>query len=227
MGRARLQELPEVLDHRPAVLPMTQLMVPESLHEDPLLLEITVAPTVSFLAIRMSVAGTVEFDGQPGFDAEKVEVVRAEGFLATELIAGKTPITEDAPQATFGPSGVPSQLPGLPAGGHGEAKYLTTASATSRKIWKSLNFLREPTLTPALSRRTGEGDRIGVWGWGERWRSGGRLEVRGVARWLGTSGHERRFAPTRGGGSLPRRKGEGQGEGGKGGGEVSQSHTTC
>jgi hypothetical protein len=90
MRSAFLQELPQVLNHIFPVLPMGELMVPDTFDQNVARRQERVSCEVSLLLFRMPVAEAVEFNRELGFETKEVEIVRPLAMLATKLVSGQS-----------------------------------------------------------------------------------------------------------------------------------------
>ncbi len=69
------------------------------------------------LLLRLGMAAAVDFDGELVGGAVEVEDVRADGVLASELVASQAPVAERSPEEMLGVGGSLAKLSGSLGGG--------------------------------------------------------------------------------------------------------------
>jgi hypothetical protein len=96
----------------------TQPRVPETQFLDPKGLEELGSFCIGGLSNRMAMLESVELNRQPGLLAEEVQNVFSGGMLASELVAGETPVPQPTPNEFLRPSGFLAERAGEVGAGH-------------------------------------------------------------------------------------------------------------
>jgi len=110
MWCAFLQGLPDFITHH-LLLP-SQPCIPKPKDFYTVLLQITITLPVFLHLIRKAMLRTIEFDVQPGFQAEEIQYNWAVWMLPPKFVLGKTAVTQPAPEQFFRPSVVLPQITG-------------------------------------------------------------------------------------------------------------------
>jgi hypothetical protein len=128
-------------------VPKTQFLDPESLEE-------LGSFCIIGLSNRMAMLESVELNRQPGLLAEEVQNVCSGGMLASELVAGETPVPQPTPKEFLGPSGFLAERAGEAGVGHrGEP---TPAERNRKNGLHEIQFRSPVPVSKVRSPRNGE-----------------------------------------------------------------------